>query len=464
MLKLLNTLTSQKEEFVPIKGNHVGMFVCGPTVYDYSHIGHIRTYVVFDVVAKYLRHKGFKLKYIMNITDIDDRIIDRAKEEGKDWKEISEFYEREFLENMKALGVDGVDKYIRATDHIKEMIKQVGTLLEKGYGYRIDEGIYFDISKFEDYGKLAKRTVGQAEDAVSRIDDSVGKRNKGDFVLWRFSEPGKPSWPSPWGDGRPGWHIEDTAITEKYLGTQYDIHGGGQDLIFPHHEAEITQQESASGKKPFVLYWLHSGLVTVNGQKMSKSLKNYIAIREALKDYSPEALRFLAIASHYRSSVEYREDLVKQSEAAIQRIREMVRKLEVIKKKGEKEEKVEFDEIIKNTKLEFENKMDDDFNTPEALAALFNFIRLVNASIAESSLDRRSAERVLSFLSEVDEIFGIVPSAESPIPDNVSQMVIERERLRKEKAWLEADKVRDELQNLGYSVEDTPYGPFVKQV
>ena len=452
-----------------MKDRDVGMFVCGPTVYDQSHIGHIRTYVVFDVIAKYLRHKGYKVRYIMNITDIDDRIIDRAREEGKDWKEISETYEKDFLESMESLGVDGVEKYIRATDHIKEIIKQVKTLLDKGYAYQINEGIYFDISKFEDYGKLAKRTIEQAEDATSRIDDSVAKRNKGDFVLWRFSRStgsgqAEPSWDSPWGKGRPGWHIEDTAITEKYLGQQYDIHGGGHDLIFPHHEAEITQQEAASGKKPFVRYWLHSGLVTVNGQKMSKSLKNYVAIREALKDYSPDALRFLAISSHYRSSVEYREDLMKQSEAAIQRIRELVRKLGVIKKRDEKEEKHEFDEIIKNVKIEFENKMDDDFNTPEALAVIFNFIRLVNASIAENSLDRKSADRVLKFLNEIDEILGIIPAADSPIPDNVSELVLERERLRKEKLWLEADKIRNELQTLGYSIEDTPYGPFIKKV
>lgn len=465
MIKLINTLSGQKEEFEPIKDKNVGMFVCGPTVYDYSHIGHIRTYVIFDVIAKYLRYKSYKVEFVMNITDIDDRIIDRAEKEGKNWKDISEFYENDFLESMKILDVNSPDKYVRATDHIKEIIKQIKNLLEKGYGYQIDEGIYFDISKFDDYGKLAKRTVEQAEDAVSRIDESVNKRNKGDFVLWRISEnTNKPAWDSPWGKGRPGWHIEDTAITEKYLGQQYDIHGGGQDLIFPHHEAEITQQESASGKKPFVRYWLHSGLVTINSQKMSKSLKNYIAIRKALKDYSPEALRFLAISSYYRSSVEYREDLSKQSEAAIQRITDFLNKLELLITAGPKEDKVEIDDIIEKIRAEFETKMDDDFNTPEALAVLFNFIRLINGFMAENNLNRKSAGKVLKFFKEIDKIFGIIPKRSSEIPQEIFKMVQIREDLRKNKEWLEADKIRDEIQEKGYSIEDTPYGPLVKKV
>lgn len=462
-MRILNTLTSKKEEFLPLKEKKVGMFVCGPTVYDYSHIGHARTYIIFDVIARYLCHKGYKVNFVMNITDIDEKIISRAKEEKKNWKEIAEFYEGSFMNDIKALGINSVNKFARATDHIKEIIKQIQVLMEKGFAYQAGDGVYFDISKFDEYGKLAKRTAEQAEDAVSRIDDSVSKKNKGDFALWRLSTSGEPAWPSPWGEGRPGWHIEDTAISEKYLGEQYDVHCGAQDLIFPHHEAEIAQQESASGKRPFVKYWLHSGFVTINGRKMSKSLKNFITIKKLLEGYSSEAMRFMFISAYYRSPIDFNESLIKQSEAAIQRIWELVKKLELVKKSGPKQETHEFDEIIKNTKLELESKMDDDFNTPEALAVIFNFIRLVNAAIAENSLDRKSAERVLKFFSEIDEIFGIVPKAESPIPDNISEMVFERERLRKEKTWLEADKVRDEIQELGYSVEDTPYGPFVKK-
>ncbi|MEK7203740.1 MAG: cysteine--tRNA ligase [Patescibacteria group bacterium] len=475
MIKVLNTLSGQKEEFIPLKDNKVGVFVCGPTVYDYSHIGHVRTYVVFDVIVKYLRYKGYKVKFIMNITDIDDRIIDRAKEEGKSWKEIAEFYEKYFMEDIKKLGINSVDKFAKATDHIQQIIKQIEILIEKDYAYQTEDGIYFDISKFEDYGKLAKRTVKQAEDGVSRIDESVSKRNKGDFALWKFSKESDPSWESPWGEGRPGWHIEDTAITEKYLGQQYDIHCGAQDLIFPHHEAEIAQQESASGKKPFVKYWLHSGFVTINGQKMSKSLNNFITIKEILDNYSPEALRFMALSAYYRSPIDYKDDLIKQSEAAIQRLRELLNKLDLIKQVGptetrlrtgpspSKNEKIEVDEIIKNTKIEFEAKMDDDFNTPEALAVLFNFIRIANSFIDEGVLDKKSASMVLKFLEEIDYTFGILPKRDSDIPKEVFELVQKREELRKQKAWLEADEIREQIQKLDYSLEDTPYGPLTKR-
>ncbi|OHB17585.1 MAG: cysteine--tRNA ligase [Parcubacteria group bacterium RIFCSPLOWO2_01_FULL_40_65] len=461
MMKILNTLNGLKEEFEPRNGKNVGMFVCGPTVYDYSHVGHARTYIIFDVIAKYLRYKGYKVKFVMNITDIDDKIIQRANEGGKTWKEIAELYERAFMEDIKNLGIDSVDKFAKATEHIKEIIKQAETLIEKGYAYKTKYGVYFDISKFEDYGKLAKRTLEQAEDAIPRIDEAADKRNKGDFALWRFSESEEPSWESLWGLGRPGWHIEDTAISEKYLGQQYEIHCGSQDLIFPHHEAEIAQQEAASGKKPFVKYWLHSGFVIINGQKMSKSLKNFITIRDLLKEYTPEAIRFMTLSAYYRSPIDYKDDLIKQSEAGIQRIRELINKLELIKKSDLKEKNVEIDEIIKKTKIEFEAKMDDDFNTPEAMAILFNFIRAMNGFIDNQKLDRKSAEKTLNFFKKINEVLGIIPENEFEIPEEVFNLAENREKLRKEKAWLEADKVRDQIQSLGYSIEDTPYGPLV---
>ena len=463
MIKILNTLSGQKEEFIPMKNKKVGMFVCGPTVYDRPHIGHARTYIIFDIIAKYLRYKGYRLNFVMNITDIDDKIIQRAKEEEKTCEEVAEFYEKEFMEDIKVLGVDSIDKFAKATEHIKEIIRQIETLIKKGYTYKTEYGVYFDISKFEDYGRLARRTIEQAEDAISRIDEAINKRNKGDFVLWRFSEPDEPFWESPWGKGRPGWHIEDTAISEKYLGQQYEIHGGGQDLIFPHHEAEIAQAEAASGKKPFVKYWFHSGFLTINGQKMSKSLKNFITIKDILSQYSSEAIRFMVLSAYYRSPIDYKEDLIKQSEAGVQRILELINKLELVKKSGPKDEKMEIDEIIKNTKTEFEKKMDDDFNTPEAMAILFSFIRIVNSFIDNQDLDRNSAEKAIGFLKEIDEVFGVLPKKESGIPEKIFELVQNREKLRKEKAWLEADKVRGEVESLGYSIEDTPYGPLIKK-
>ncbi|MBI4117414.1 MAG: cysteine--tRNA ligase [Parcubacteria group bacterium] len=464
MLKLLNTLSGEKEEFSAIKGEGVGIFVCGPTVYDYSHIGHARTYIIFDVIVKYFRHRGYKVKFVMNITDIDDKIIDRAKEEKKTWKEVAEFYEKDFMKDIAELGIDSVTEFARATDHIKEIIKQVQVLIDKGRAYQAEDGIYFDISRFEDYGKLAKRTVQQAEDGISRIDESVNKKNKGDFALWKFSKPDEPSWESPWEPGRPGWHIEDTAISEKYLGQQYEIHCGAQDLIFPHHEAEIAQQEAASGKKPFVKYWLHSGFVTINGRKMSKSLGNFITIKEILNSYSPEAVRFMFISAYYRSPIDYKEELIKQSEAAVQRICALLNKLELIKKSGPENEAVEANEIVKNTKLEFEAKMDDDFNTPEALAVLFNFIKIINAFIDDNALDKKSAARVIEFLEEINQIFGIIPQKESDLPEKIFELVQKRENLRKQKLWAEADKIRNEIQNFGFSIEDTLYGPLAKRI
>ncbi len=271
MIKLFNTLSRKKEVFKPIKGKKVNFFVCGPTVSLFSHIGHARTYVIFDVIIKYLREAGYKVFYLQNITDIDDKIIDRAKENKISPVKWAKRFEKEYLKDMRSLKINSVSKYARATDHIKEIISQVERLIKKGYAYQLKDGIYYNISKFKNYGKLSKRTVIQAEDGVSRMDEAKGKRNKGDFCLWKISKPGEPKWKSPWGWGRPGWHIEDTAITEKHFGPQYDVHGGARDLMFPHHEAEIAQMEALSGKTSFVKYWLHSGFLTVKGQKMAKT-------------------------------------------------------------------------------------------------------------------------------------------------------------------------------------------------
>ena len=313
MLKLYNTLTRKKESFTPKKGKKVNLFVCGPTIYDFSHIGHARTYIVFDAFVKYLKQKSFNVFYLQNITDIDDKIIIRAKEKKTTPRKLALLFEKEYLKDMKSLKVSSITKYARATSHVKEIISQVKRLLKKGFAYQIKDGIYYDISNFKNYGKLSRRTVLQAEDAVSRIDETKDKRNKGDFCLWKFSKKGEPRWKSPFGLGRPGWHIEDTAITEKYFGLQYDIHGGARDLIFPHHEAEIAQMEAISGKSPMVNYWLHTGFLTVKGKKMAKSLGNFITIKDFLKDYSPRILRLFVIKSHYRSPIDYNEKLISQT-------------------------------------------------------------------------------------------------------------------------------------------------------
>jgi len=302
MLKIYNTLSRKKEIFSPLrqvrgkpKGKKVNLFVCGPTVYDFPHIGHARTYVVFDAFVKFLRQKGFKVFYLQNITDIDDKIIDRAKEKKITPKKLALLFEKEYLKDMKSLKVDSVTKYARATDYIKEIISQVKRLLDKSFAYQAKDGIYYDISKFKNYGKLARRTILQAEDGVCRIDQAKGKRNRGDFCLWKLSKNGEPKWESPFGWGRPGWHIEDTAICEKHFGFQYDIHGGARDLIFPHHEAEIAQMEALSDKSPMVKHWIHTGFLTVSDKKMSKSLGNFITIRDFQKKYPYRVLRLFVL-------------------------------------------------------------------------------------------------------------------------------------------------------------------------
>src|SRR3989344_1658251 len=463
-MEIYNTLTRKKERLEPREGKKVQMFVCGPTVYDYIHIGNARTFVFFDVVAKYLRHKGYGVNYIQNITDIDNKIIERAQKEGVNPLEYAKKYNDIFKEDMKSLGVTSPE-YKNATDHIPEVIKQVQTLLDKASAYTIDgDGIYFDLSTFTDYGKLSGRNAGMADDAVSRIDDSDKKRNWGDFALWKFSAEGDPSWPAPFGDGRPGWHIEDTSITEKYFGPQYDIHGGGQDLIFPHHEAEIAQQESASGKKPFVKYWMHNGFLVNKEEKMSKSLGNFQTVNELLKTYSKEVLRFYLLSGHYHSPLAFSEKSLSQSSAAIQRISELKKILEIADDKGGNKilvNNTELPEYLKVVRNKFYSALDDDFNTSEALGYIFNIIRGINLPLRFKVLSKEYAQPILEFLKEVDAIFGVIPSNYEEIPSDVIKLIEAREKLRDEKKWPESDKIRAQIEEMGYKVDDTAYGPLV---
>ncbi len=457
MLKIYNTLTGKKEDFKPLSRKKVNFFVCGPTVYDFSHIGHARTYIAFDVICRYLKEKGYDVFYLQNITDIDDKIIKRAKEKNINWKELARRFEKEYLKDMKLLGVNSVKKYARATSHIKEIISQVGRLLKKGYAYQISDGIYYDISKFKDYGKLSRRTALMAQDAVSRIDESKEKRNKGDFCLWKFSKPDEPKWKSPWGYGRPGWHIEDTAITEKYFGAQYTIHGGARDLIFPHHEAEIAQMEAISNKKPMVKYWLHTGFLTVNRQKMSKSLKNFITINDFLKKHSPFILRFFVLKSHYRSPVDYSEKIISQIREEKEKISEFVERIENCQRlKKSKERKTDISAIIKRAKLDFEKAMDDDFNTPKAIAAIFKFINKINPFLVDKKISRSEAKRILKLFNWFNKILGlpVEKKKQIKIPQEILCLVEKRERCRQQKKWKEADEIRKELNELGYTLED----------
>lgn len=447
-LKLYNTLTRKKEVFKPRQGRRVNLFVCGPTVYDYMHIGHAKTYIQFDVIVKYLKFRGYRVFYLQNITDLDDKIIKKAKEEKTNPLKLTREFEKYYHQDEKKLGINSVNKYARATDYIKQITKQTKTLIKKGYAYKISDGYYYDIKKFKDYGKLSRRTALGAEDAVSRIDKSVGKKNKGDFCLWKFSKPDEPSWQTELNKGRPGWHIEDTAITEANFGPQYDIHGGARDLIFPHHEAEIAQMEAISGKKPMVKYWLHTGFLNVRGQKMGKSLKNFITIREVLKKYNPKTLRFFYLTSNYRSPINFNEKTLEKAKNSLERLNDFVQKTRTNEKDDPK--------LVKQTKERFIQAMDNDFDTVKALATIFEFVK-------KSYKKNVGGEKTYNFFKELDKIFGILDLKKQPVPQKVITLAKKREKLREQKNWSEADQIRQKINNLGFEIEDTDQGQMIKK-
>ncbi len=475
-MRIYNTLSKNKEEFLPT-GSKIRMFVCGPTVYYFIHIGNARTFVFFDVVAKYLRFRGYSLEYIQSLTDIEDKIIERAFQNSKSPAEWAKQFDKEFQKDMSSLGVTSVNRWGRSTEHIPEIIDQVERLLKKGNAYVIEgDGIYFDLTTFPDYGKLAGRTVQMAEDGVSRIDDSPNKRNKGDFAIWKFSKPGEPSWPfgsAQGGDyaGRPGWHIEDTAVTEKYFGPQYELHGAAVDLIFPHHEAEIAIQESLSGLKPFVCYWMHAAFLINKEEKMSKSLGNFMTAREALERFSPEALRFYFLSAHYRSSLDYSEKIITQSEAAVKRLAEFVLRI-----KGSGTFMANINVPVANINVpdpfiiriaEAEEKMiaemDDDFNIPGATGHLYDLIRDVHKALDTDGITSESKVALNKLLIDFNSIVGYIPFSEKDIPEKIQSLATERETARKEKKYTVADHLRQQIQALGYDVDDTTYGPLIKK-
>jgi cysteinyl-tRNA synthetase len=482
-IKIYNTLTKKKDLIKPIKAKKINLFICGPTVYDFSHIGHARAYVTYDAIVKYLRFAGFKVFYLQNITNIDDKIIMRAREKNVPVKDLAIAFEKEYLKDMKALGVTAVTKYARATNYIKEIISQVQRLEKKGIAYEIkDDGIYFDISKFKNYGKLSRRTVGGAEDAVSRIDYSSGKINRGDFCLWKFTQTeGEPKWKSPWGNGRPGWHIEDTAISEKFFGSQYDIHGGAIDLIFPHHEAEVSQMESISGKRPLVKYWVHVGFLTINGQKMSKSLGNFMTISDFLKRYSKEQTRFLITKSLWSSPLDYSEHAMVEVKSALEKIEEFIRKISNFKSLTSKKN-IKIKLLLEKTKKDFYKNLDDNFNTPKAFAVLFDFIKEINKIIDPSfgsgqvsensgqsgiSFTAGQVKEIYDFFVKINNIFGIIDFSKTKkqvISTDLKMLLNEREIARQNKDWEKSDELRTKIAKRGFIVKDTSSGPVLEKI
>ncbi len=466
MLKPYNSLTKKKEVFRPRKDKKINLFVCGPTVYDFSHIGHARTYIVFDAFVKFLRQKRFNVFYLQNITDIDDKVINKAKEKKIRAKKLALLFEKEYLKDMKSLRIDSVTKYARATNYIKEIISQIKRLLDKDFAYQTKDGIYYDISKFKNYGKLARRTVLQAEDGVCRIDQAKGKKNKGDFCLWKLSKKGEPKWKSPFGWGRPGWHIEDTAICEKHFGFQYDIHGGARDLIFPHHEAEIAQMEAISDKSPMVRYWIHTGFLTVSGKKMSKSLRNFITIRDFLKNHHCRVLRLLVLKSHYRSPINYSEKLISQTKKELEKIDEFVNRIKNPRTRASSVRGKQNSKLVKNAEENFEKAMDNDFNTPKAFAVIFELINKANSLMDKNLLGQAEAKKILEFLKKTDMILGFIfcSKKKEKIPQKIIKLANKREEYRQQKNWKKADKIRKEIEKLGYKIEDTQKGVKIKKI
>ena len=465
-LKIYSTLTGKKETLKPIKGKKVNLFVCGPTVYDYSHLGHARNYIIFDAFVRYLREIGFKVFYLQNITDLDDKILARAREKEVSPKDLAIVFEKEYLKDMKALGVNSVSKYARATSYIKEIISQVKRLKDKGYAYKIEgDGIYYDILKFKRYGKLSGRTALQAEDAVSRIDYSKNKKNRGDFCLWKFSEESEPNWKSPWGLGRPGWHIEDTAIAKKFFGPQYDIHGAARDLIFPHHEAEIAQMEAVSGKTPMAKYWMHVGFLTIEGQKMSKSLGNFVIIKDFLRRYPANYLRYFVIKSLWRSPIDYSESAMIEVKSTVEKIEEFLRKLKNPINKNKQTTKL-IKNIILKAESNFYKQLDDDFNTPKAFAVLFDFIKTINQSLDKDLVSKKQANEIFNFFEKINDIFDIIDfkNTSQTIPAKIKKLTQTREGFRKKQDWQKADQVRIEIEKEGFIIEDTKEGPVIRKI
>lgn len=446
-IRFYNTLTKQKDAFTPINPNEVKMFVCGPTVYDLSHIGHAKTYTQFDFVARFLRMRGYKVTYLQNITDVDDKIILRANQTHISAKDLAQKFQEEYEKDMQALGNTSVTKYAPAHNYMDAIVKQVQQLIDRGYAYKLDDGWYFDTAKFKGYGKLSGRTDVQAEDSVARIDEHTHKRNPGDFAVWKMRKPDEPFWKTPLGEGRPGWHIEDTAITDTEFGPQYDLHGGAIDLIFPHHENEIAQMEAASGKSPMVRHWLHAGLLRVKGAKMAKSAGNFTTIRDTLQNVDFRTLRYIFLSQHYRSSVEMSDTLIQAAISTRHRVENFYRSIDVAL--AEDEAAIS---LAKNAQTAFLERLDDDLDTPGALAIFFEYIREQN----RAGTPGPSAK---AFVETVQTLFGAFDIAAQHVDDARIQAQIEqRTALRTARKFSEADAIRDELLTQGVHIKDTENG------
>ncbi len=457
-MKILNTLTRRKEEFKPINEGKVGIYVCGPTVYDYIHIGNARPMIVFDTLRRYLEYKGYEVNYVSNFTDVDDKIIKRANAEGVDASVISERYIAEVKKDMAALNVREATTHPKATEEIPDMIEMVKTLIEKDYAYEVNGTVYFRTRKFKDYGKLSKKNIddlrsGNRDLLVSGVDE---KEDPLDFVLWKPKKEGEPSWPSPWGDGRPGWHLECSVMSKKYIGDVIDIHAGGEDLIFPHHENEIAQSEAANGTE-FARYWMHNGFLKINNEKMSKSLGNFFTVREIAEKYPLQVIRFFMLSAHYRSPLNFSAELVEASKNGLERILTAVDRLKSINGTDGEVDKAAADEMDVFVK-KYEDAMDDDLNTADAISVIFELVKYANVNVTEES-SKATVELVLNTIEKLCDILGIITEKKEEILDSdIEALIEERQAARKSKNFARADEIRDQLSSMGIILEDTREG------
>ena len=460
-MKVYNSLTGRKEEFIPLEEGKVKMYVCGPTVYNFFHIGNARPFVVFDTLRRYFIWRGYEVKYVQNFTDVDDKIINRAREEGITAPEVSQKYIKEYFEDAKALNVLPADVHPKVSEHIDDIIDFVQTLIDKGYAYEADGDVYYSPRKFEGYGKLSGQNIDDLESGA-RIAIGEVKHDPLDFALWKAQkEPDEIAWKSPWGMGRPGWHIECSTMARKHLGPTIDIHGGGQDLKFPHHENEIAQSEACNGV-PFAKYWMHNGYITIDGVKMSKSLNNFFTVRDIRKLYSGDVIRFFLLSGHYRSPINFSDVLMEQAKQGLNRIVTCVETLEHLEKNGTDDfsdaDKAELKGLDKYRDM-FIEAMDDDLNTADAISAIFEMVSDINVYVRNGA-SKIFAKEGIAHIKELTDVLGVMQHTEdedSADPE-IQALVDERQAARKEKNWAKADEIRDKLKEMGYTIKDTPQG------
>ena len=465
-MKVYNTLTRKKEEFIPLVPGEVKMYVCGPTVYNFFHIGNGRTFIIFDTIRKYLEYRGYKVKFIQNFTDIDDKMIKKANEEEITIKELGDRYIAEYYKDADALNIKRATINPRATEYINKIIKFVKELIEKGYAYEVDGDVYFSTKKFDKYGKLSGQNLDDLQ-AGARINVDERKKDPMDFALWKSAKSGEPAWKCPWGEGRPGWHIECSCMAKDILGDTIDIHAGGSDLAFPHHENEVAQSEALTGKT-FANYWLHSAFVNVNNQKMSKSLNNFFTAREILEKYDADTIRFLLLSGHYRVQLNFSEDLLESAKSSIERLYNGVSNLEnlideINKVEMSEEEKVYFESLSKY-RDRYIQKMDDDFNTADAISVLFDLVRDINTNITSVS-SKELVEGALNLIRELGAPLGILQrSTKGNLAEEIEALIEQRQQARKNKDWALSDKIRDDLKARGIVLEDTSQGVRWKKI